>query len=60
MHPPAVVVIGGLISSTLLDQVVTPALFHKLGRAEYAGRMAATLAATGRSRRPPSRPGAAL
>jgi CzcA family heavy metal efflux pump len=32
LHPLAIVVIGGLISSTLLDQIVTPALFFKLGR----------------------------
>src|SRR5262249_25092537 len=27
LHPSAIVVIGGLVSSTLLDQIVTPALF---------------------------------
>ncbi|MCE9581493.1 MAG: CusA/CzcA family heavy metal efflux RND transporter [Planctomycetes bacterium] len=32
LHPLAIVVIGGLISSTLLDQFVTPALFLLLGR----------------------------
>lgn len=32
LQPVAIVVLGGLISSTLLDQAVTPALFYQYGR----------------------------
>jgi Cu/Ag efflux pump CusA len=39
LHPLAVVVIGGLVASTLLDQVVTPALFFSFGRKVYEHRL---------------------
>jgi Cu(I)/Ag(I) efflux system membrane protein CusA/SilA len=32
LYPVAVVIVGGLISSTLLDIIVTPAVFFKFGR----------------------------
>jgi Cu/Ag efflux pump CusA len=35
LHPLAVVVIGGLVTSTLLDQLVTPAMFLLFGRKVY-------------------------
>jgi hypothetical protein len=35
LHPLAVVVVGGLLDSTLLDQIITPAVFFKFGRKVY-------------------------
>lgn len=32
LHPVALVIVGGLLTSTLLDVIVTPALFYKFGR----------------------------
>ena len=46
LHPVAVAIVGGLISSTLLDLVVTPAVFFLIGRkaAEKALRLGAPAA----------------
>ena len=38
LYPLTVVVFGGMLTSTLLDQIVTPALFYAFGKKAYAGR----------------------
>ena len=40
LHPVAVVIVGGLISSTLLDMAVTPAMFWLVGRKAAARALA--------------------
>ena len=36
LHPVAVTIFGGLVSATLLDAVLTPLLFRRVGRAALA------------------------
>jgi Cu/Ag efflux pump CusA len=40
LHPVAVAIIGGLVSSTLLTFVVTPAVFHTFGRSAASRALA--------------------
>jgi CzcA family heavy metal efflux pump len=40
LHPLAIVVIGGLIDSTLMDQIVTPAAFKLFGKSVYRAELA--------------------
>jgi hypothetical protein len=35
LHPLAIVVIGGLLDSTIMDQIVTPVIFYHFGRKVY-------------------------
>src|SRR5262249_44414259 len=35
LHPLAIVVIGGLLDSTIMDQIVTPVVFYHFGRKVY-------------------------
>ena len=41
LHPVAVVIVGGLLSSTLLDMFVTPTIFYRFGRASAEKNLSA-------------------
>jgi Cu/Ag efflux pump CusA len=51
LQPVAVVILGGLLSSTLLDIVVTPAVFLKFGRASAERLSRSTMTPQGESGR---------
>ncbi len=62
LYPLALVVFGGMLTSTILDQVVTPALFFKFGRKVYERTPASAdahpaNAAPGNETMPSARPG---
>ncbi|MES2597043.1 MAG: efflux RND transporter permease subunit [Verrucomicrobiota bacterium] len=46
LHPVAVVIVGGLVSSTFLDMAVTPAMFWLLGRKAAARAIAQNASAS--------------
>ena len=45
LHPVAVVIVGGLVSSTLLDFLITPLIFYTFGRQAAIGALARNAAA---------------